>query len=67
MDQHTVDSHLRHVFGKLGINSRVGLARLAGEHDPFDRGTGGSGDEQTKAEFRRIEVEQVAVAFGPPA
>jgi DNA-binding CsgD family transcriptional regulator len=25
---HTVDSHLRHVFGKLGINKRVELARL---------------------------------------
>ena len=28
---HTVNSHLRHVFTKLGIRSRVELARLAGE------------------------------------
>jgi DNA-binding NarL/FixJ family response regulator len=28
---HTVNSHLRHVFAKLGIRSRVELARRAGE------------------------------------
>jgi DNA-binding CsgD family transcriptional regulator len=28
---HTVNSHLRHVFAKLGIRSRVELARIAGE------------------------------------
>ena len=31
---HTVNSHLRHVFAKLGIRSRVELARLAGERRP---------------------------------
>jgi DNA-binding CsgD family transcriptional regulator len=33
---HTVSSHLRHVFAKLGVNSRVELTRLAGEHDRAD-------------------------------
>jgi len=28
----TVSSHLRHAFEKLGINSRVALARMAGGH-----------------------------------
>jgi DNA-binding CsgD family transcriptional regulator len=30
---HTVSTHLRHVFTKLGISSRVELARIAAEHD----------------------------------
>jgi DNA-binding CsgD family transcriptional regulator len=30
---HTVNSHLRHVFSKLGINSRVELALLAREYE----------------------------------
>jgi DNA-binding CsgD family transcriptional regulator len=30
---HTVNSHLRHVFSKLGINSRVELARIAHDYE----------------------------------
>ncbi len=30
---HTVNSHLRHVFSKLGINSRVELARIARDYE----------------------------------
>jgi len=28
MSPHTVDSHLRHIYWKLGINSRIDLTRL---------------------------------------
>ena len=31
MSPHTVDAHLRHIFRKLDVNSRVDLARLVGE------------------------------------
>jgi DNA-binding CsgD family transcriptional regulator len=31
---HTVDSHLRHVFEKLGVNSRVHLTRLVASRSP---------------------------------
>jgi DNA-binding CsgD family transcriptional regulator len=33
VSQHTVNSHLRHVFSKLGINSRVELARRARDYE----------------------------------
>jgi ATP/maltotriose-dependent transcriptional regulator MalT len=35
---HTVNSHLRHVFAKLGIRSRVELARRAGERQGAESG-----------------------------
>lgn len=30
---HTVNAHVRHVFTKLGVNSRVGLTRVVLTHD----------------------------------
>jgi DNA-binding CsgD family transcriptional regulator len=33
---HTVNTHLRHVFAKLEVNSRVDLTRLATERDSED-------------------------------
>lgn len=33
MSHHTVDSHLRHIYWKLGINSRNQLTRLVVERD----------------------------------
>jgi DNA-binding CsgD family transcriptional regulator len=33
VSHHTVSAHLRHVFAKLDVNSRVALTRVAGAHD----------------------------------
>ncbi|MCF6524118.1 response regulator transcription factor [Streptomyces sp. JJ36] len=33
LSRHTVDSHLRHIFRKLGVNSRVQVARHALLHE----------------------------------
>jgi DNA-binding CsgD family transcriptional regulator len=33
LSPHTINAHLRHIFSKLGIRSRVQLARLAGERE----------------------------------
>ncbi|UDY37663.1 helix-turn-helix transcriptional regulator [Dermatobacter hominis] len=34
LSRHTVDFHLRHIFRKLGIDSRVVLTRIALSHEP---------------------------------
>jgi DNA-binding CsgD family transcriptional regulator len=33
LSPHTVNSHVRHAFVKLGIHSRLELAKAAAEHD----------------------------------
>ena len=34
LSPHTIDTHLRHAFAKLGVNSRVELTRQALTHEP---------------------------------
>src|SRR5207244_11534530 len=38
LSTHTVDAHLRHIYRKLGIHSRVELKRVVAKHDvrPLD-------------------------------
>ena len=36
MSRFTVDTHLRHIFAKLGLSSRVGLTRAVAEHQALD-------------------------------
>ncbi|MFF7438067.1 LuxR C-terminal-related transcriptional regulator [Streptomyces sp. NPDC008122] len=42
LSRHTVDAHLRNVFAKSGVSSRVELARLMAVH-PAEGDTPGSG------------------------
>ncbi|OKI31951.1 hypothetical protein A6A25_26225 [Saccharothrix sp. CB00851] len=56
LSPHTVDSHLRHSFVKLGITSRVELTRLVIAHDespvvPTPSSAGGSASRQPKRHF----------------
>jgi DNA-binding CsgD family transcriptional regulator len=37
---HTVNTHMKHIFAKLGINTRVELTRLAVERGEGTDGTG---------------------------
>ena len=44
LSTHTVAFHLRHIFWKLGITSRVQLARMAAEQDAGDTTVSSTGD-----------------------
>jgi DNA-binding CsgD family transcriptional regulator len=52
MSRHTVDSHLRHVFIKLGVTSRVALTRMVIDHPGFMViGQSGSAGLSSRAEL----------------
>ncbi len=65
---HTVNSHLRHVFAKLGIRSRVELAHRASQRQPTElpspaAGTGpGSGAGQIAAASSRLSRQRIQFA-----
>jgi DNA-binding CsgD family transcriptional regulator len=44
LSRHTVDSHLRHIFGKLGINSRVRLTAIVVAEEQRRAGRPGESD-----------------------
>lgn len=46
---HTVNFHLRRVFRKLGIDSRVSLARLISQDQPLDPGPTGQAEPPVAA------------------
>jgi DNA-binding CsgD family transcriptional regulator len=45
LSPYTVDAHLRHVFAKLGIASRVELTRVVVERDRAGRSSGPAAEE----------------------
>ncbi|MGA8296528.1 MAG: helix-turn-helix transcriptional regulator [Acidimicrobiales bacterium] len=53
VSRHTVDSHLRQVFRKLGVSSRVDLARLVGEH--YEALSGSASKRSLRAEVAVLE------------